>query len=80
MSGGRSTGTSWSDDFMDRYQKFCEDYIDEESRKAAYDLGSYSEKLITIETERPYFDPSSSKKVNKISIMNMSITLKRVTL
>jgi hypothetical protein len=71
------TGLSWSNDFMDRYQKAHEDYIDEESRKATYSLGSYLEKLVTIEIESPYFDPSSFKKVNKTSIMYMVMTVKK---
>ncbi len=71
------TGLSWSKDFMDRYQKAYEDYIDEESRKASYSQGSYSEKLVTIEIESPYVDPSSFKKVNKTSIMYMVISLKK---
>ena len=71
------TGLSWSNDFMDRYQKAHEDYIDEESRKATYSLGSYLEKLVTIEIESPYFDPSSFKKVNKTSIMYMVMSFKK---
>ena len=71
------TGLSWSNDFMDRYQKAHEDYIGEESRKATYSQGSYTEKLVTIEIESPYLDPSSFKKVNKTSIMYMVISLKK---
>ena len=71
------TGLSWSKDFMDRYQKAYEDYIDEESRKASYSQGSYSEKLVTIEIESPYVDPSSFKKVNKTSIQYMVMSFKK---
>jgi hypothetical protein len=71
------TGLSWSNDFMDRYQKAHEDYIDEESRKATYSQGSFTEKLVTIEIESPYLDPSTFKKVNKTSIMYMVISFKK---
>jgi hypothetical protein len=71
------TGLSWSNDFMDRYQKAHEDYIDEESRKATYSQGSYTEKLVTIEIESPYLDPSTFKKVNKTSIMYIVMSFKK---
>lgn len=71
------TGLSWSSGIMDKYKKPYEEYRDEESRKAAYSVGSFAEKLVTIEVESPYLDPNSFKKMNKTSIMYMVITLKK---
>ena len=71
------TGLSWGDEFMAKHQKAYEEYMNEESMMATFSQGGIGEKLVTIEVENPYLDPSTFKKSNKTSIMYMVMTLKK---
>ena len=71
------TDLSWGDEFMAKYQKAYEEYMNEESMMATFSQGGFGEKMVTIEVENPYFDPSTFKKMNKTSIMYMVMTLKK---
>jgi hypothetical protein len=71
------TGLSWDKGFIEKYKRAYEEYESEESQTASFNAGNFPEKLVAIEIENPYFDPSTFKKVNKTSIMYMVFSYKK---